>query len=221
MGSQSSVEYSKIVGNEEAKGETPIYRCNILKEDEDLVASLDDGKVNTLAEVLKHSFESYSDNACLGSREILSTDGDEVTYGDYKFKSYKECEDISKAFARALLDNELCPSIKSELNLYSPEKKEIIKEEREFRILGFYSKNREEWALGDMACIQANVTSVPLYDTLGKDTIDYIIDQTGLSTIICTQDKIENLTKLKNNGKAESLKYIICLDPCKDDIAKK
>lgn len=79
-----------------------------------------------------------------------------------------------------------------------------------------YAKNREEWAFTDFACIQANITTVPLYDTIGKTSIEYIIDQSQIATLACSQDKIENLVKLKKGNKIQSLKYIICFDKCDD-----
>jgi len=49
-------------------------------------------------------------------------------------------------------------------------------DEGKFRFLGLYSKNREEWVTTDIACMLNAVTSVPLYDTLGKESMEYILD---------------------------------------------
>ena len=46
----------------------------------------------------------------------------------------------------------------------------------DFRFIALYSKNREEWTLTDFACMMTDITSVTLYDTLGKESIDYVID---------------------------------------------
>lgn len=34
-------------------------------------------------------------------------------------------------------------------------------------LIGIYSKNRYEWIVTDWALVNFNITSVPLYDTLG------------------------------------------------------
>jgi len=60
-----------------------------------------------------------------------------------------------------------------------------------------------------------------LYDTIGKDSIEYIVDQTEIETLACTEDKIENLIKLKNDNKAKSLKNIISLCKVEDDTKSK
>lgn len=36
------------------------------------------------------------------------------------------------------------------------------------KFIGIFAKNRVEWLWIDMACVLFGLTSVPLYDTLGK-----------------------------------------------------
>lgn len=43
-------------------------------------------------------------------------------------------------------------------------------------MIGLYSKNREEWVVTDFAGIMTGYAVVTLYDTLGKEFIDYIIN---------------------------------------------
>lgn len=54
----------------------------------------------------------------------------------------------------------------------------ITNDEGAFRFVGLYSKNREEWVVTDFASMISGITTVTLYDTLGHDSIDYILDQT-------------------------------------------
>ena len=60
------------------------------------------------------------------------------------------------------MKHELCPK--------------TVTDEGTFRFLSLYAKNREEWVVTDFACILAGITVVTLYDTLGKDSIEYILD---------------------------------------------
>ena len=85
----------------------------------------------------------------------------------------------------------------------------VTNEEGSFRFLGLYSKNREEWVTTDIACVLSAVTSVPLYDTLGKESMEYILDQTEIKTIICSADKVENVLQLKSLGKIQKVTHII------------
>jgi len=105
---------------------------------------------------------------------------------------------MAKFLARATIKHDLCP--------------EIASEEGKFRMLGFYSKNREEWAVTDIACVLNSIVSVPLYDTLGDSSVEYIIGQTEITTIVLGQDKIDNICKLKIEGKLNSIENIICFD---------
>lgn len=49
-------------------------------------------------------------------------------------------------------------------------------DEGEFRFVALYSKNREEWTITDFGCMLGGITTVTLYDTLGKESIEYIIE---------------------------------------------
>ncbi|XP_077434385.1 long-chain-fatty-acid--CoA ligase 1-like [Vanacampus margaritifer] len=51
--------------------------------------------------------------------------------------------------------------------------------------IGIFSQNRPEWTITELACYTYSLVSVPLYDTLGAEAIDYIIDKASISTIIC------------------------------------
>ena len=42
--------------------------------------------------------------------------------------------------------------------------------------MGIQSKNRKEWCLTNLGNMRQKITSVALYDTLGKDAMRYIIN---------------------------------------------
>ena len=91
------------------------------------------------------------------------------------------------------------------------------------RFLGIFSKNREEWAITDFASIISGITSVPLYDTLGQDAIEYILDQTQLKTIVCSAEKVKTIVDLKAAGKIKNIAQILYFDEIKStdsDLAK-
>lgn len=63
-----------------------------------------------------------------------------------------------------------------------------------------------------MATAISGITSVTLYDTLGHDSIEYILNQTTMKTVVCSADKIKNITDLKAAGKLPSVTHIIYYD---------
>lgn len=57
---------------------------------------------------------------------------------------------------------------------------QLFKEDKEekLKLNGIYSKNREEWLILEYACSAYGMQTVPLYDTLGNDGIEFILNQT-------------------------------------------
>ena len=64
----------------------------------------------------------------------------------------------------------------------------------------------------DFGCLMTGITIVPLYDTLGKEAIEYILDQTQMKTVVCSADKIRTLLTLKAQDKVKNLDTIIYCD---------
>ncbi|XP_041846314.1 long-chain-fatty-acid--CoA ligase 1-like [Melanotaenia boesemani] len=57
--------------------------------------------------------------------------------------------------------------------------------------IGIFCQNRPEWTISELACYTYSLVSVPLYDTLGTESIAYIIDKASISTIVCdVADKV-------------------------------
>ncbi|XP_061691917.1 long-chain-fatty-acid--CoA ligase 6-like isoform X2 [Syngnathoides biaculeatus] len=57
--------------------------------------------------------------------------------------------------------------------------------------IGIFSQNRPEWTITELACYTYSLVCVPLYDTLGAEAINYIIDKASISTIVCdVADKV-------------------------------
>ena len=84
-------------------------------------------------------------------------------------------------------------------------------------IVTFYSGNRPEWIISDLACSSTSITSTALYDTLGPASSKYILQTTKSPAVICSKNKIEGLIKLKasNPKELESLITLVSMDPLK------
>ncbi|KAG0323457.1 Long-chain-fatty-acid--CoA ligase 6 [Dissophora globulifera] len=63
---------------------------------------------------------------------------------------------------------------------------------------GIFSINRAEWTMSELAGYMYNYTSVPLYDTLGVSAIEFIVNQTEMTTIIASPDKAAILLDMKS-----------------------
>ena len=120
-------------------------------------------------------------------------------FGDYKFKSFGQIDKEARALASYLMKHDLCPKVQSENGT--------------FGLIGLYAKNREEWVVTDIASILAGFASVTLYDTLGKEFIEYIMNQTELKTLVLSLDKIVyNYLRILNifKVKLSILLFIFC-----------
>jgi len=77
--------------------------------------------------------------------------------------------------------------------------------------VGLWCTNRPEWQITDLACMSQGLFTVSLYDTLGPNTTEYIINHSGLNCVVTSLMHVPILLKLK--PRCPSLKMIISLDP--------
>jgi len=138
----------------------------------------------------------------LGTREYFPK---ENKYGKYKWKSYTQIYDLSTLFLYGITKMKLCPEILV--------KDESIGGEKNMRFMGVLSKNREEWIVTSLGCQMDSVIIVPLYDTLGINSIEYILNQTELTTIVAETKNLNLLLKMKEQnilGKVKNVIYLKC-----------
>lgn len=81
--------------------------------------------------------------------------------------------------------------------------------------IGIWAVNRPEWTITDLACAAYGLYSVSLYDTLGPDTVEYVINHGELQIVVCSADHIADLLKLRH--KLPTLRCIISMDTLEDD----
>lgn len=60
-----------------------------------------------------------------------------IEYGDYEWKSYKDCYEESECVAKYLISNAICP-------------REDFGNDGQLRFVALFSKNREEWVITDL-----------------------------------------------------------------------
>jgi long-chain acyl-CoA synthetase len=181
------------------EGETRILRNALLGDEEGLVDNF--RGFTCLKDILEANVKSSPTKRFLGTRTKIVGDNGAVTYGEYQWKNYQEIYDSARAVAAYLMKHDLCPK--------------ITNDEGEFRFVGLYSKNKEEWVVTDFASMISGITTVTLYDTLGHESIDYILDQTSIRTVVLSAERIRNISDLKSKGKISSTTHIIYYDDAK------
>ena len=171
------------------QGESSIYRSPTTAKT-NLARTVDDCK--NLKEMLLFSKQNYAKLNYLGTKQPNA---------QYSWQSYEVIFELGTAFGSGLMAKNLVPSIKEH-------------HDEEFRFLGVYSRNRAEYMVADYAGIFYGFTQIPIYDTLGPQAMDYILDQTKMEIIICSK---ENVLKLLSHGSFGFLKTIVSFDEIKDD----
>ena len=123
----------------------------------------------------------------------------------YTWVTYEEAEKKILNFCRGLNVLNLCPLTQMD-------------KDESFRLLGIYSKNRPEWLYSYFGAVRDSITIVTVYDTLGDIALEYIFNQTKLTTIVAESKVLKKLLNLAKDGKTCQIKNIIVLD-IEDDEA--
>ncbi|KAJ3338251.1 hypothetical protein HDU91_001274 [Kappamyces sp. JEL0680] len=145
--------------------------------------------VTNLQENMLHGVTIAGDRNFLGHRPIVKG-----VAQPYVWQSYNQVYARIKNLGSALINRG-----------YSPEEN-----------VGLFSINRPEWVISEYASFWAGLVTVPLYDTLGDEAIEYIIGKCDIPLIFASADKA--LVLLKIATKLPTLKTIVVMDQIDDDL---
>jgi len=159
-------------------------------------------QIKTSYENFQLSRKKFANRPCLGFRPIAA-DG---TAGPYVWSTYEQIGKRADNFGAGLVNLDLCPS--------KPDP-----EVKDRGMLGFYSKNRLEWVVAEQACFTQSIVTVPMYDTLGADSVAYVIKQCSLKSVICAAAVLENVLDCKPD--CPTLECVILMEPLTEDLRSK
>lgn len=89
------------------------------------------------------------------------------------WKTYKEVYDIQEQFAKG---KHICVMIRHIGIAYYKLSNIQHVEGKQWRFMGVYSKNREEWAVVDLACLRSDITIVPFFESLGPEALKFVLN---------------------------------------------
>ncbi|XP_076151100.1 long-chain-fatty-acid--CoA ligase 1a isoform X1 [Alosa pseudoharengus] len=139
----------------EVPGDEHVRRSVLLDEGKELMTCYYED-ARTMYEVFTRGVRVSNDGPCLGSRKPNQP---------YEWLSYKEVQEMAENIGSALVHRGHSQSGD--------------------RNVGIFAQNRPEWTISELACYTYSLVAVPLYDTLGTEAIDYIIEKASISTVIC------------------------------------
>ncbi|KAG9318273.1 hypothetical protein JVU11DRAFT_357 [Chiua virens] len=156
-------------------------------------ASSSPGIPKTLPDIFEAGYKYDPDARLLGHRPVISTKP--LKFGPYVWQTYRQVDVRRRKVGSAL--HELFKS-------------GVLKAE-DLQTVGIWSQNRPEWQIVDLAMNAYGKVGVSLYDTLGIDSVELIINHSAISIIFATPDHIPTL--LKMSSKIPVLKMIVSFDP--------
>ena len=83
---------------------------------------------------------------------------------------------------------------------------------KKWRFVGIWSKNRYEWLATHIANMYYNQTTIGFFDSMGAQSVDYILKQTELSCIFSTPEYIAKIIQMKKDKLATTIKFLVCFD---------
>ncbi|KAF2024577.1 acetyl-CoA synthetase-like protein [Setomelanomma holmii] len=180
--------YSVALAGTQKEGRSAIYR-HWRFTDKPLLASLIP-EISTPHEAFEHSVTRSPRNKCLGHRPYDPTT---KKFGAYVWEDYETIAKRRKNFGAGLVHLHKQAGVTAQK--YG---------------VGLWCQNRPEWQITDLACMSQSLYTVSIYDTLGPDTTEYIINHSELACVVTGVNHVTALLKLK--PRLPTLKIIVVLD---------
>ncbi len=137
---------------------------------------------------LRAGFKVAADLPMLGTRR-WNEDG---SRGEYIWQSWAQVERRVTAVGSALSALGICRG----------------------EMLGLYAANCADWVVGEQAANAYSLVTVPLYDTLGSESVEFILQQTEMRVILVASDKVKEA--LQTAASVPSLHLMVEMDGCSD-----
>lgn len=181
--------YSLPVPGSEKENRTPIYR-HWQFVDKPLLETLDP-KVLTVHDSFEASLKKRANYRCLGSRPW---DAESQTFGQFEWMTYSEVAARRENFGKGIVE------LHRKSGVMTPKYG-----------IGLWCQNRPEWQIADLGCMSQSLYTVSIYDTLGPEATEHIINHAEIVCVISSLVHVPTLLKLA--PRIPTLKLIICLDP--------
>ncbi|EJT98401.1 acetyl-CoA synthetase-like protein [Dacryopinax primogenitus] len=85
------------------------------------------------------------------------------------------------------------------------------KNDQGLETVGIWSKNCPEWQLIDQGLMSFSRVNVALYDTLGHDACEYVINHAAIQLVFVSEEHLQEVLAL-GRGKCPCLRIAICMD---------
>ncbi|KAF2878344.1 long-chain-fatty-acid-CoA ligase/ protein binding protein [Massariosphaeria phaeospora] len=180
--------YSVQIPGSQTEGRSAVYR-HWRFANGPLLERLDPA-ITTVHEAFEASVSKYPRNKCLGHRPY---DSATKTFSAYEWQDYATVQTRRNNFGAGLVHLHRQAGVTE--SSYG---------------VGLWCQNRPEWQITDLACMSQGLFTVSIYDTLGPDTTEFIINHATLHCVVTGLNHVVTLLKLK--PRLPTLKIIVVLD---------
>jgi len=204
----TDIQYAVLVPNKKAATSTAPGEGDIRrnpKAKDSFLKTSEKHPCTTLYEAFQLAVRTNPSGRFVGTRIADPSDPTGKTLGGYRWKTYAEAEEITKNISSAFAHLDLCPA-----NPSAP-----VTQGK----LGLFSTNREEWVLLETAANRLGLVTVPLYDTLGPQAVEDIVQLCEIHTVCCSAEKFNALFDTKKH--CPTLKSIIMYETPTEEQTKK
>ncbi|KAF9109999.1 hypothetical protein BGX27_006895 [Mortierella sp. AM989] len=149
--------------------------------------------LKTVYDLFQYACEKYPDCELLGQRTY---DPSTEKYGSYTWQTYKQVDARINVFGSGVIHVYDKILGNTDLRRWS---------------IGIWAQSRPEWFITDMICSFYSLVSVPLYETLGPDAVEYVCNHAEVKIVVCSVNQIPKL--LNSADKLPYLQAIVSMDP--------
>ncbi|CAG8616797.1 9492_t:CDS:10 [Ambispora gerdemannii] len=189
-------QYSVELPNTRKPGQTGIYRNALYTEA--LLTSFGPN-VKTLYDNFQNALIISRTRNCIGHRYFNKKT---QQYENYVWQTYEQVADRATKLGSGML-------YLSDTVIKNPKSEQWA--------VGIYSNNRPEWFITDQANMAYNLRSVALYDTLGPDAVQHVINHAEIPIAVVAGNRIPGVLQIAS--KIPGLKVIISMDELDDNIS--
>ncbi|TMW62913.1 hypothetical protein Poli38472_005531 [Pythium oligandrum] len=181
MSAVQAVGYSTTLPGTERPGHGAIHR-SVIPSQNPITDTVNPfcGLAKPHCESVYHNFlqstKEFADHPCLGVQPIVAGEA-----RPFEWLTYDQVGTRVVNLASGMMHFELLPR----------------NAERQ-RMIAIYMKNSIDWIIAEQAAYSFGTVVVALYDSLGADSAEFILNQTELPTIVCTSVELAKLVAIRD-----------------------
>jgi len=162
---------------------------------------------STVYEIMRDSFENFSDEVCMKKRKYLGMKSKKVKEfaPDAIEFTYKQVGEMSMKFGAALRDKGGVVA--------SPNTTTLDKNTTPSR-MAIFENTCPEWMIACIGALSQSVSVVTVYATLGIDAVGEAINDNAITTIVCNRASVKTILE-----KAKSMPSLKCVVYTNDLVA--